>query len=74
VLLDPAMHKAAAGQALLEQNDPFLLAQWEKARAIEDAPPPMGRPSPPGATAMPGTPAGGLPSEMTARAGMPLGG
>ena len=67
VLLDPAMHKAAAARALQEEGDPYLLATWEEARAKEDAPPPgaPGRPSPPGATAMPGAPAPGLPPAMT---------
>lgn len=72
VLLDPAMHKAAAARALQEEGDPYLLATWESARAKEDAPPDAGRPSPPGATAMPGTPAPGMPPVMTG--GGPLGG
>lgn len=71
VLLDPAMHKAAAARALRQQGDPYLLQVWDQARAKEEAPPP-GRPSIAGAIAQPGLPDAGLPAAMGG--GPPLGG
>jgi hypothetical protein len=67
------MQKAFAGRALVEEDDPYLLAEWRYSREKESGPPPAekGLPSPtgppdgggpPGTAPLPGVAApGGIP-------------
>jgi hypothetical protein len=73
IYLDPNMQKAMAGRALIEEDDPYLLAEWRYSREKEAGPPaaekglpsPTGPPDgvgPPGTAPLPGVAApGGIP-------------